>query len=198
MLVYGRHAASRLNVQGQLEGNYQAYFARWNGAQWQRVQLSSWSQWTTRSTSFGVIPSIVGPIVDTGGVSFWYVRMTVFDEAPNTRSTGWLEIDLDTLTTTPAPSFQPPTTCIAGNTSTINPPVEDPDWIEPQNQIVLIPRVRRGNQRPYGLGEGVSSYYYLTYNVTSAEPVPSSVPEPPPLSDPPLVPLSLRRTTCVK
>ena len=199
MLVYGRHAASRVNAEGKLEGNYQAYFARWNGSQWQRVQLSSWPQWTTRSPSLGVIPSIVGPVVDAGGVSHWYVRMTVFDEPPNTRSTGWLEIDLATLATTPAPSFQPPTTsCASGSTATVQPPVQYPDWIEPQNGIVLVPRIRRSNVRPYGLGEEAGAYYYLSWNATSAEPVPASVAGAPPPADPPLVALSVRRTTCVK
>ena len=198
MLVYGRHAASRLDPEGELEGNYQAYFARWNGSEWQRVQLSNWSQWTTRSPSLGVIPQIVGPIVDMSGTSHWYVRMLAWDP-PNTRSTGWLEIDLETLVTTPVPSFEPPsTTCKTGSTAMVQPPVQDPNWVESQNQIVLISRVHRSNTRPSGLGEEASGYYYLTYNVTSKEPVPSSVPGAPPLSDPPLVTLNVRRTTCTK
>lgn len=68
----------------------------------------------------------------------------------------------------------------------------------PFEDVTTYPGFFSDGERPYGLGEEAGAYYYLSWNATSAEPVPSSVPGAPPLVDPPLVELSLQRTTCVK
>jgi hypothetical protein len=143
-----------------------------------------------------VIASVVGPIADANGVPRHYVRMTVFDEAPNTRTTGWLQIDLDTLAVTPAPSFSPPSAqCRTGGTAIVPAPVQFPEWVEPDSGIVLISETIRSNRRIPGRNDEASSYYYLSYNATDADPVGVV---PPASANPPPVELSVRRTTCRK
>jgi len=193
MTLYGKFVDGRPLSPGNREGLYQVFFARWDGMQWQRVQISAWEQWNERVLGLPTVFSIRS-VNDAQGVLRWYVKATIFDP-PQTRTTGWHEIDLDTLVATPMPAtFAPPaeSPCATGSTATRPAPPPDPVWTHPATGIGLVSHVVRSNVRQDGLGEEASDYYYLSYNTIGGYPTsPQSLDHPP-------VELTVRRTTCTR